>query len=70
MNHEDRFPTITLLPHQNQTRSRWLGDTEIWDEYTLLINELAKRCVRCGRSTRIEYLDEEQHCPDCRYVST
>ena len=45
----------------------WGGD-ECYDDTCLLLNGLAKRCSRCKRVIRIEYLikqDTQDFCPDC-----
>jgi len=65
MGFQTRKPTSNDPPRAKSSNP-WIGENNIVDETCLLLNDLAKRCTICKRVIRIKYLDENQHCPDCR----
>ena len=67
MGYLSRQPNSNELPRPLvDKKSPWLGDNELLDEVVLILNGLAKRCMKCRRATRVRHLDSDQHCPDCR----
>lgn len=66
MGHLTRQPTSNDPPPPKTGKNRWLGENEFADEVALLLNNRAKRCVKCHRAIRVEFLDQNQRCPDCR----
>ena len=66
MGNLSRQPTSNDPPRPKDGKSPWLEETELVDEVCLLLNGLAKRCVKCKRATRIKHLDSQGRCPDCR----
>ena len=66
MGYLSRQPTSNDPPQPKKGKSPWLEANELADEFFLLLNGLAKRCVKCKRATRIHHLDSSQYCPDCR----
>jgi len=62
MGHGSRLPNSNDLPPADQSR---FGGNELADDFCLLLNGLAKRCVACRSVTRNEYLQDGK-CPDCR----
>lgn len=66
MGHLTRQPTSNEQSPA-QSKNQWLGENELADERFLLISRFAKRCKGgCGRAIRVEHLDDQQCCPDCR----
>ncbi|HQK63554.1 MAG TPA: hypothetical protein PLF16_00200 [Candidatus Staskawiczbacteria bacterium] len=68
---EDQMGYLSRQPTSNdppkpEGKSPWLEETELLDEFALLLNGMAKRCQKCKRATRVRHLDADQHCPDCR----
>ena len=66
MGYLSRLPTSNDPPRSTSGEDPWLGDNELMDRYALVLNGLAKKCVKCGRMTHINNLDIECFCPDCR----
>lgn len=66
MGYLSRQPTSNEPPKPNAGTSPWLEANELADEFSLLLNGLAKRCAKCQRATRIKHLDNDHCCPDCR----
>jgi len=65
MGFQTRTPTSNDPP-KIEGPNRWIKENDIADAVCLILNGFAKRCTICKRPIRIEYLDENQHCPDCR----
>mgnify|MGYP001568967277 FL=1 len=61
-----RKPSSNDKPKSKDGLSPWLSVNELVDEFALLLNGRAKRCVVCKRATDNQYLDSDQRCPDCR----
>lgn len=66
MGYMGRKPTSNDLPNDAYDKSRWLEENEAEDEVSLLLNGLAKRCMKCRRAVRVRHLDPDRCCPDCR----
>ena len=49
-------------PYSKDSESRF-GGNDLYDDFCLLLNGLAKRCGLCQAPTRIKYLNP--NCPDC-----
>jgi hypothetical protein len=62
MGYQTRKPTSNDAPPQD---SNPYGADEYYDDFALLINELARRCAGCKRVIRNRYLADGK-CPDCR----
>ena len=66
MGYLSRQPSSNNIPKPKKKKNPWLKENEHVDEFCLLLNGLAKRCIVCKRVASVYYLDSEQHCPDCR----
>jgi len=66
MGYLSRRPTNNDPPRETQGKSPWLKETELADEFFLLVSGLAERCSSCQRTTRVNYLNKAGLCPDCR----
>ncbi len=65
MGYLSRRPTSNDLSRADYDKSSWLGENEFMDEFALLLNGYAKRCIGCKRATNVRYLNSTQRCPDC-----
>jgi hypothetical protein len=66
MGYLTKGPSSNEVRRETSNTSPWLEENELMDEIALLLNGMAKRCVKCRRSTRTNHLDQDQRCPDCR----
>jgi len=66
MGYLSRQPTSNDPPKPQEGKSPWLEETGLLDEVALLLNNMAKRCQKCKRATRVRHLDANQLYPDCR----
>lgn len=66
MGYLSRQPDSNDPPRPKDGKSPWLEETELLDEFALLLEGAAKRCQKCKRATRVRHLNADQLCPDCR----
>ena len=69
MGFQTRTPTSNDLPRPKiDGPNPWIEENDLADAVGLILIGRAKRCKICKRPIRLKYLDENQHCPDCRKI--
>jgi hypothetical protein len=66
MGYLSRQPNSNEPPRRTEGKSQWLEETDISDEFALLLSGDAKRCVVCRLAVRKKHLDAKGQCPDCQ----
>jgi hypothetical protein len=65
MGYASRLPNSNDLPRDQPQGNPWIQETEMMDTFALLLSGRARRCLKCRRPIRVEYLTDKC-CPDCR----